>query len=77
MMPQLGSIRIIESPYVPYREQIRFAKKGHYFRRRSKRIAADSQSWRILPKPYFLMGNSVVCHPAMAQILRRQIEGTA
>lgn len=68
----IGWLQIIESPYLPARIQLRFPKKGPYWKRRNRRMQADPKNWSE-PR-FYQQGNRIYCHPSLIPLLRRAIE---
>lgn len=63
-----GGMPLIEDPYCPRPEQVKWPKKGPYWKRRAKKMAKDPRNWS---KPeIFVIDGKIVCHPEVAETLR-------
>lgn len=67
----LAGLRLILDPYCPVPEQIRFPRKGPYWKRRQKKMAAEARNWS---KPeFYFTGDAVICHPSLKDLVLKEL----
>lgn len=72
-LPEIPRLQIYENHYLTKSKQIKFpvSKK----KRIRKKWTKNLKNWMSWPDPnYYRVGDQVFCHPAMAGVLRQQIE---
>jgi hypothetical protein len=66
-----NGIEVIVDPYLEGPKQIRFPKRGPYFRRRMRRYAANPNNWEM-PQALVIEGR-IYCHPVLYDRIRQLV----
>ena len=71
-MNNLCNFQIVESKTLVIRYQYRFPKSKR--RRIRKKWRKDLKNYKTKPDPkYYFLNNRIICHPTMAEKLRKQM----
>jgi hypothetical protein len=68
----LGGMRICTSESFPVPRQIRFPKKGPYWRRRNRKMQRDRRNWSE-PEYFVIKGREIWCHPSVFHLIQQML----